>query len=402
LITPERLTIAGLAKQNGYHTAAIGKWHLGWNWPIELSDQAHFTRYGSFEATKDSGRKFEPTPEDRAAWKKTFSQRIAGGPTEVGFDSYFGTDVPNWPPFCFIENDRTVGIPTEFLKPGQVNINQASFQGPALKDWKLEDILPALRDRAVSYISSQAKTKQPFLLYLPLTSPHTPLAVTAEWKNKSGLHNDYADFVMQSDAVVGSILKALEDNGIANNTLVIFTSDNGCGSYIGAKDLEQRGHYVSGGLRGYKGDVWEGGHRIPFIVRMPGTVKAGTVCHQLVLQTDIMATLADIFGKKLPAGAGEDSYSIMSLLKGGNQPIRETAINCRHDGLQSIRKGSWKLVFTQVPELYNLSTDIAETNNTAAANPAIVKEMTALRKKLVVDGRSTAGAVQANDVDVKY
>lgn len=400
LITPERLTIGGLAKKQGYRTAAIGKWHIGWNWPIELDEQAHFTRYGSFEAKSDSGKRFEPTLQDLAAWKKTFSQRIDGGPVDVGFDYYFGTDVPNWPPFCFIENDRTVGIPTEFLRPGQVNINQASFQGPALKDWKLEEILPTLRDKAIAFIGNQAKAKQPFLLYLPLTSPHTPLAVNPEWKNKSGLNNDYADFVMETDEVVGRVLEALEKNGIANNTLVIFTSDNGCGPYIGVKDLELRGHYPSGPLRGYKGDAWEGGHRLPFIVKMPGVVKPGSACDQLISQTDIMATISDIFGKKLQANEGEDSYSMMPLLKGSKLPIRKNAINCRYDGLQSVRDGSWKLICTSVPELYNLANDIGETKNVAAEYPDKVVEILALRKKLINDGRGTPGVQQKNDVEV--
>ena len=402
LITPERLTIAGLAKQNGYLTAAMGKWHLGWNWPIAEEDRSHFIRFGSFESKSNNpSLKFDATDEDRAAWARTFSRPIKGGPLAVGFDTYFGTDVPNWPPFCFIRDEKTVGIPTEFLKDGLVTINQASFQGPALKDWKLEEILPELQTQAVNFITEQSKTNKPFLLYLPLTSPHTPLAVEAKWKNKSGLNNDYADFVMQTDAVVGKILDAIKQGGIEENTIVIFTSDNGCGNYIGVKDLEARGHYVSGGLRGYKGEVWEGGTRIPFIVRYPGTVKPGTVCDKLVLQADIMRTMADIFGKKLPANAGEDSYSLLPLLKGKNVNVRETAVYCRYDGLQAIRKGPWKLICTDTPRLFNLQQDIAETKDVAADNPKLVSEMLALQKKFIDDGRTTPGAIQRNDVTVK-
>ena len=402
LITPERLTIAGLAKQNGYVTAAMGKWHLGWKWPIAEQDRPHFTKFGAFEGKSNNAElKFDATDQDRAAWLRTFSQPIKGGPLAVGFDTYFGTDVPNWPPFCFIRDEKTVGIPTEFLRPGLVGINLASFQGPALKDWKLEEILPTLEAEAVKFISEQANSKKPFLLYLPLTSPHTPLSVVEKWKNRSGLNNDYADFVMQTDAVVGSILDAIKSSGIENNTLVIFTSDNGCGNYIGVKDLQSRGHFVSGGLRGYKGDIWEGGTRIPFIVRFPGVVKGGTVCDKLVSQADIMRTLAEILGKKLPANVGEDSYSLLPLLKGKDVTVRETSVYCRYDGLHAVRKGQWKLICTATPQLYNLQNDIAETRNVAAENPRLVAEMIALKKKFIADGRTTPGPTQRNDVTVK-
>lgn len=402
LITPDRLTIAGLARQAGYRTAAIGKWHLGWNWPIDPDNRSHFTDIGPFEGKSASGKalKSVATEKDRAAWSKTFGKPITGGPTDVGFDRYFGTDVPNWPPFCFIENDRTIGIPSELLGKNQVDINQASFQGPALKDWNLEEILPTLSSRATSFIAEQAQAKQPFLLYFSLTSPHTPIAVTDDWKNKSGLNNDYADFVMQTDAVVGQVLDEVKARGVADNTIVFFLSDNGCGPYIGVKELEAKGHFVSGPLRGHKGDVWEGGHRTPFIVCYPGVAKAGSVSDQLVLHSDVMATLADIFDKKLPDNAGEDSFSLLPLLKGSKKAIRKNGVACRYDGLQAVRMGSWKLVCSTDPELYNLAEDIGETRNVASENQKLVGDMMALRKKLVSDGRSTPGVSQQNDVEV--
>ena len=247
----------------------------------------------------------------------------------MGFDTYFGTDVPNWPPFCFIRDEKTIGIPTEFLDQKLVTINQASFQGPALKNWDLHNILPELERQVTQYIAERAQAKHPFLLYVPLTSPHTPLAVSETWRNITGLNNDYADFVSQTDAVIGQILAALKRNGLEENTMVIFTSDNGCGSYIGVKDLEAKGHFVSGGLRGYKGDVWEGANRVPFIVRYPGVARPGTTSNKLVMQADIMATIAEILGKKLPENVGEDSYSFLPLLKGSTRNTREQAIYCR-------------------------------------------------------------------------
>lgn len=403
LITPDRLTIGGLVKRAGYTTAVVGKWHLGWDWPIDSADRKHFTNIGPFEGiyrNPNAPKRTEATDEDRAAWARTFARTINGGPTELGFDSYFGTDVPNWPPFCFIENNKTAGIPTELLQPGQVSVNQASFQGPALEHWSLEDILPALAARADSFITANGKNKQPFLLYFPLTSPHTPLAVNEEWKNKSGLNNEYADFVMETDAAVGRILKAIDESGAGENTIVIFTSDNGCGSYVGAKELLAQGHSVSGPLRGYKGDIWEGGHRVPFIVRYPGVTKPGTECDQPISLADVMATIADITNEKLPVNSGEDSYSILPLLKGSQKQVRRNIVSTKWDGLQSVREGSWKLICSEQPQLYNLATDIAETKDVAAGNPKVVARIMAAREKMIKNGRSTRGARQKNDVEV--
>lgn len=403
LITPDRLTLGGLVKQAGYTTAVVGKWHLGWKWPIAAEDMPHFTNTGPFEGIyrkPETPRRTEATEEDRQAWARSFARPIGGGPTELGFDSYFGTDVPNWPPFCFIRNNRTVGIPTELLKTAQVSVNQASFQGPALEDWKLEGILPALTAYADSFITVNSRNRQPFLLYFPLTSPHTPLAVNEEWKGRSGLNNEYADFVMETDAAIGRVLDAIERAGVAENTIVIFTSDNGCGSYVGAKELQEQGHFVSGPLRGYKGDIWEGGHRVPFIVRYPPMVEAGAVCDELVSLADVMATLAAITGQRLPSYAGEDSYSLVPLLKGKRKPVRRMAVSTRWDGLQSVRDGRWKLVCAEQPELYNLEEDLGETRDLAAEHPKIVARMMAAREKMIKNGRSTPGARQKNDQEV--
>ncbi len=413
LIPPTRLTLAGLLKQHGYRTAAIGKWHLGWDMQLTENERKRLSSYGG---KPGGGGKVttEATEDDRAAWRTIYSRPLRGGPIDVGFDSYFGTDVPNWPPYCFIENDSTVGIPTELLDADGLKNGQASFQGPALAGWKLEKILPALGDRACSYIEDAAKMPEPFFLYLPLTSPHTPVSPTAEWKGKSGL-NDYGDFVMQTDATVGRVLESIEKSGKANNTLVIFTSDNGCAPYIGAKEMEKKGHFPSGPLRGYKGDAWEGGHRVPFIVRWPGTVKPNTTCRALVQQTDFMATLAEALETKLPDNVGEDSVSLMPLLKGSDKPIRETGISHAMSGLPALRKGSWKIIFgskgggftkessgEQSGQLYNLATDLGETKNLWLENPELVAELTDTMTRLVSEGRSTPGSNQQNDVPVRW
>ena len=408
LIVPDRLTIGGLAKQHGYRTACIGKWHLGWQWPIPV-EKKKFFQTGGYGGKKD----LMATDDHRTAWREVFSQPIPGGPVSVGFDEYFGTDVPNWPPYCFIENDRTVGIPSEFASPRLFLKNLASVQGPALTDWTLEPILPALGDRATAFIKREASTREPFLLYLPLTSPHTPLAVLEQWKGKSGL-NAYADFVMETDAVVGQILDAIEQSGVAEKTLVVFTSDNGCAPYIGVSDLEKQGHYPSGPLRGYKSDAWEGGHRVPFIMRWPGHVKPGSICSQLVHQADLMATFAEVLGAELPDNAGEDSFSLVPLLQGGDKPVRDTAVSCSMRGVPSLRQGVWKYIAapgsggwgkggdqSQPIQLYNLASDIGESTNLAAEHPERVAQMQALLEKLITDGRSTSGTPQKNDVRVQ-
>ncbi len=415
LIAPDRMTIGTLAKQQGYRTACIGKWHLGWDWPITEEQRPLLTPLKQPNDEAGATRKAGDiaTEQQIAAWRDIFSKPIPGGPSARGFDLYFGTDIPNWPPFCFIENDRALGIPTEFLPREFVGNNQASKQGPALKDWKLEGILPALCDRTIQFIDEAVQKKEPFLAYMPLTSPHTPLAVNPEWKGKSHL-NLFADFVMETDAIVGRVLDGLEKSGAAENTLVVFTADNGCAPYIGVEDLEKMGHYPSGPLRGYKADAWEGGHRVPFIVRWPGKVKAGSVCNQLVSQADLIRTFADVLEVKLPDTAGEDSFSLMPLLKGEANPIRENVVSASIGGTPAVRSGTWKYIpapgsggwgkggnQSQPVQLYNLADDLGETKNLAAAMPEKVAEMKALLEKLITDGRSTPGTHQKNDVEVK-
>jgi arylsulfatase A len=416
LIAPDRLTIGTLAKQQGYRTAVIGKWHLGWDWPIAKQQRALLQapkKPGQDDEAKPAGGAVVATGQQLAAWRDIFSKPIAEGPATRGFDTYFGTDVPNWPPFCFIENDRTLGIPSGFLPAANFARNLASQQGPALKGWQLEDILPTLGERAAAFIGEAARKPEPFLLYLPLTAPHTPLSVIEAWRNKSGL-NAYADFVMQTDATVGRVLDALEKSGAADKTLVVFTSDNGCAPYIGAKDLERMGHCPSGPLRGYKSDAWEGGHRVPFIVRWPGTVKSGSVCHQLMHQADLIRTFADILGTKLPDNAGEDSFSLLPLLLGEEKPIRANAVSASSGGVPAVRLGNWKFIpapgsggwgtggdQSQPVQLYHLTDDPGETKNLAAAMPEKVAEMKALLEELITDGRSTPGAQQPNDGEVK-
>ncbi len=248
---------------------------------------------------------------------------------------------------------------------------------------------------------------------MPLTSPHTPLSVNGEWKGKTGL-NLYADFVMETDAVVGQVLEVIKESGIEEETLIVFTSDNGCAPYIGVSDLEKQGHFPSGPLRGYKADAWEGGHRVPFIVRWPGVVEADSVSGQLVHQADLLATFAEILGHQLPDNAGEDSFSLLPLFKGSNTSVRETSVSCSIRGVPSVRKGDWKYIpapgsggwgkggdQSQPHQLYNLASDIKESKNLASDQPECVAELQALLETLITKGRSTPGKRQNNDVKVR-
>lgn len=389
LIAPDRLTLPSFLKQHGYATACIGKWHLGWDWP------------------KKNG-------------KVDFTQPIANGPTTRGFEYYFGTDVPNYPPYCFIENDRTVGIPSEPLPKNLIGNNMASVAGPAVPGWKLEEILPGITSKACSYIRERASEKKPFFLFMPLTSPHTPLAVSPEWEGKSRLGR-YADFVMETDAMIGQVLETLDKYGVADNTLVFFSSDNGCAPYIGTDKLEEAGHYTSADRRGYKADIFDGGHRVPLLVRWPGKVKAGTTSSRMVSLVDLMATCSEVIGETYPETAGEDSVSMLpSLLGKGDQLPREAIIFHSINGSFAIRKGPWKLVLCpdsggwsapkpgtedvrSLPslQLYDMSKDTDEHHNILSQHPEVVDSLMKILEKYVSNGRSTPGRPLKNDVNVQ-
>jgi len=314
LIAPGRLTVAGLLKKQGYHTACFGKWHLGWEWP-------------------------------RRDGKEVFDQPIAGGPTTRGFDTYFGVDVPNYPPFTFIENDRVTVHPTAMFDGGPKELH-VNYKGPMAPGWKFDRILPTLVEKAVNYIGERAREKQPFFLYFPLTTPHEPLAPSEQFRGKSGI-SVVGDLIMESDWALGQVMEALNRHNLADNTLIIFTADNGHCSYTGLQPFQKAGHRVSGPFRGFKADAWDGGHHEPFVVRWPGVVKPGSQCAQLVCLTDIMATCAEIAGAQLPANAGEDSVSILPLLKGSDQPVREAVVCHSAKGLFATQRGDWKLIVGQ-------------------------------------------------------
>jgi arylsulfatase A len=397
ILDDERLTIAELLRDNGYTTAMVGKWHLGLGW-----------------TTKD-GKPATSGP-DRLS-NVDFTQPFTDGPTAHGFDTYFGVDIPNYPPYCFLEQDRTIGIPSI---PDGGREQLFNRPGPMLPGWKLVDILPALASRAVADVERGAKSGKPFFLYFALTSPHYPVVPAAEFQGKTAV-GDFGDFVHQTDWCVGQVLDALDRAGVAGNTLVVFTSDNGpevTGEVDpGAYDRVQKfKHHSMDGLRGAKRDLWEGGHRVPFVARWPARIKPGTVSGETICHVDFTRTVASILGVALPGDAAEDSYNILPALLGETSatPIREATVHHSASGKFALRKGDWVLIeaptgddngrrgepdwfkqergyapHDQPGELFNLREDLIEKTNRYAERPEIVQELRALLTRYRESGRST-------------
>lgn len=397
LIEENRLTVPQFLKNNGYHTAIIGKWHLGLNWRDKNGDI------------------LENTGTEKG-WNVDFSKALENGPNSRGFDYYFGVDAPNYPPYCYIENNQTLGIPS-LDKP----MSMYGVPGIMMEGWDLYKVLPELEERVIQYIKDRAEQENPFFLYFPLTAPHTPIAPTEEHvgKSQAGL---YGDFVHQVDAIVGNIMHTLKLTGLDENTLVIFTSDNGSPQMDGtnmagsANSIFKYGHKPNHIYRGMKADIWEGGHRVPFFASWPGRIIPGTQSAEVICHTDLFATCAAILGQKLPDNAGEDSYSILPALTGEpyEKSIRDAIVHLSGDGSFSIRQDQWKLEIlpgsggpsispetamrTKLPmvQLYKLENDIGEQNNLYNTYPDKVFQLTTLLEAYVNNGRSTPGMPQNN------
>lgn len=400
LIAHDRPTLPGFLQQQGFHTACIGKWHLGWEWPGPQPSRMTEKRNGQWTLSWD------------------FTRPIAGGPTSRGFDYYFGVDLPNMPPFTFIENDRVATLPTEryTLDASEGSVLPREFAGaPMAPGWRMTEILPELTQRAVRHIQDRAKQPAPFFLYFSLTSPHEPIVPSPAFRGKSGIA-PVADFVMETDWSVGQVLKAIDDAGIADNTIVIFTADNGHSHYTGWEQLVAAGHKPSGPFRGHKGDIWEGGHRVPLVVRWPKRVAAGRNSDQLVSLTDLFATCAQAIEKSAPAQAAEDSFSFLPALLGrvaGDR--RTTLVSHSNFGEFAYRDGPWKLVFKMtgknleesrgkgtIAELYNLDADVAEEHDLSAKHPEIVQRMTAGLSTVIDRGTSRSLPQRPNDTAVRF
>lgn len=388
LIPADRETMASMLRKNGYTTAGIGKWHLGWDWD-------------NIDAGKD---------------KVDFSKPVQNGPTTRGFDYFYGfCGSLDMAPYVYIEND----MPTSL--PDRETVNEGKYswwrKGPTGADFVHEEVLPNLVDRACNYIKEKAKADQPYFLYLPLPAPHTPILPTEEFRGKSGI-GEYGDFVLMVDAMVGKVLQAVKESGEDGNTIVVFTTDNGCSPAAGIKEMEAQGHRPNSIYRGHKADLFDGGHRIPCILRWPEGTKPHEV-RQTVCLTDFYATFAAINGYKLMDSEGEDSYNLLPAIVSETEidPIREATVHHSIDGQFTIRQGDWKLLLSassggwsaptptdtlaldSLPpiQLYNMKDDPSETTNVEAEHPEIVSRLRALMAKYVREGRSTPGAPQKND-----
>ena len=399
LIETDRLTLPKLLKTKNYATACIGKWHLGWRWP-SLTDDAYMNDTIPIGTYSLKGR--------NDLWKKIdFSKPLGGGPLEAGFDYYFGDDVPNFAPYTFFENNRLTKIPDQ-LKPKDM----FGGPGPMSEGWELEKVMPEITRRAVKYIEEQSQKDQPFFLYFALTAPHTPIAPTDQFKGKSeaGL---YGDFVHEVDWSVGQIVEALKNSGELENTLFVFTSDNGSpqrdGTNMGGPvaSVKKYGHDPSRPWRGLKADIWEGGHRVPFIASWPGKIPTNSKNDQIICLTDIISTIATILEIPKEEGAMEDSFDISSLLFGQKRgdSVRETIVHHSINGTFAIRKGDWKLILGKdsggfsrgiktegIPvetegQLYNLSKDPAEQNNLYATHVEKVNELNAILAEIKNNNR---------------
>ncbi|MCO6459726.1 MAG: arylsulfatase [Pirellulaceae bacterium] len=401
LIAGQRLTLGGLFKQQGYHTACIGKWHLGMNWP--LKDGATADDGGDF------GRPF------RDVSRVDYTAPIQDGPLDVGFDHFYGISASlDMFPYVWI-NDR---LPTEIA----TETKAFHRPGPAGKSFEAIDVQPGIIGHTIEYIASRAadsKAGRPFFAYVPLAAPHTPIVPTPEFQGKSGI-NPYADFVLQVDRDMGRLLDALEQHGLADNTLIVFTTDNGCSPAANIDQLLAAGHNPSFIYRGHKADLYEGGHRVPFLVRWPGQVKAGTVSDQLIGQIDFLATFAELLGAALPEDAGEDSVSFLPVLTGtAAGPLRDSIVSQSINGSFAIRDGQWKLALcpgsggwsaprpgrddaSGLPkfQLYDLASDPGEKNNLVGEHPERVARMQAALEDAIARGRSTPGTEQKNDAPI--
>ncbi|VGO19659.1 sulfatase family protein [Pontiella sulfatireligans] len=406
LIEPTRETVASLLKKQGYKTACVGKWHLGMDW--KLTDE-------SKTGNRTSYKNIDPKAP------------ITNGPNAVGFDYYFGIAASlNMDPHAYIENDRLQGTLEILDTLDAVNargFTQPSKPGYAAKEYIQQEVLSTFAEKTCSWI--RENKDGPFFVYFPLPSPHSPIVPSDRFNNKSGL-NDHGDFCMETDWVVGEVLKTLDELGIADNTLVVFAADNGTSPKAGFPAMAKQGHHSSWIYRGMKGTNWEGGHRVPFIARWPKVIKAGGVSEALSCTTDLMATCAEMVGQKLDDTAGEDSVSFLPALKGEEIPGGKNRLVIHHSdkGVFSIRSGKWKVMFDDFGgsnrgdprkddpiinaaqlQLFDMSTDAIEKINVAAEHPEVIDGMKKQLAGIIKNGRSTPGPnlpSDYNDPAVKW
>ncbi len=391
IITSERSTVADLLKKQDYETACIGKWHLGWEW-------------NNVEAGDD---------------KIDFSKPIKNGPISCGFDYFYGfCGSLDMPPYVWVENEQPTMVPIKGIAGHRKTKYGWWRDGICSDDFKHEEVLTEMTKRATNYIAEKANGEKAFFLYFPLSAPHTPILPSDEFKGKSGLDSPYADFVLMVDWVVGEITEIVTKQGIVDNTIIVFTSDNGCSPEANFKILAKKNHNPNYNFRGHKGDIFEGGHRVPFFVSWPAKIKQ-SVSDRLISTTDFYASLADLLNVPMKDNEGEDSFSMLKALGlKSNYAQRKSMVMHSGGGEFAYRKGDWKACFcpgsggwsyphpskdkdiiATLPkvQLYCLKDDIAERKNLQDELPDLVEEFRDQLGSIITCGRSTMGEVQKND-----
>lgn len=374
LIEKDRPTIASFLKAQDYQTGIVGKWHLG------LGFQ------------RPDGKTID------------FAKPLDHGPNDLGFG--WSRIIPaslDFPPYVYIENHRVTGLPNRTQK--KQNFPQFLREGELGSDFDMEGCLDHLAEQASGFIAEASKKDDPFFLYFPLTAPHKPVWPAKRFQGLTKL-GSYGDFVAQVDWTVGNVLKAIDDAGVRDNTIVMYTSDNGSFMYRldksdakghvdddNVQGFRSDRHKANGPLRGTKADIWEAGHRVPFFVRWPGQVEQSSRSATTICLTDVFATIADIVAKPKPASAAPDSFSFLPDLRGKKRKTeRPVVIHHSSGGMFSGRLGNWKLVlgngsggrqqpkgkpFARPYELYNLADDLAEKRNVIKDHVEIAQKLEA-------------------------
>lgn len=433
LIEKDRMTMAHMFKNAGYNTACVGKWHLGMEWAIKENFSA--TDFGEPQELYD---KFVPRTPDRQPVTNLgahnlvqgldidYSKPIAYGPNQYGFDYFYGLPASlDQPPFVYVENDRVLEEPTAVSGVLKLDRDGGSMQtlwerGPIAPSYDHEKVLDDMNDKVLELIDTYSADDKPFFIYYPTPAVHGPLLPNKKFKGSSGL-NLYADVVLQVDDMVRQITDKLKEKGIYEDTIFVFTSDNGCSGVADYPFLLEHGHDPSAGYRAKKGSLYEGGHRVPTIVNWPSSIPGGTKSEALVCHSDFFKTFADIIGVDIPDNAAEDSISNLSLWKAQNNEVREDAVFACAAGYMSIEKDGWKLNFAEnggempkyiisafrgVPtesefELYKIREDLAETTNVINDHPEIVEQLKEQMSKRLDTGRSDKGEPQENFIPDK-
>lgn len=405
LMDPERLNITSYLNQSGYHSACIGKWHLGADWVLLSKEELG-----------------EKKPKSFGSWLVDYTKPFRNGPTDLGFDqAFFILSSLDMPPYLYLRDDQAVEVPTIDRGFPHNEYNDYERIGAASETFDASTCLADFAAESRKYIRERTEEEpgQPFFLYLPLNSPHTPIRPGKLFKGKYPQYSWYADFVAETDWVVGEVLKQLEESGVDENTLLIFTADNGFAPYVKIPKMFEAGYQPSGKWRGSKASVYEGGHRVPFLVRWPSQVSSGTTCDATICTTDFFSTFADVLGnlEDLPDNAAEDSFSFYPSLKGETGPIRPFTVHHSISGKFAIRKGPWKLILaknggggwsgmpggadvetpSELVQLYNLETDPGESINLEESHPEKIEELVNDLAKAMAEGRTTPGEPQSNE-----